>query len=75
MFALILEKRFAHKYDVSLSIHFYVFAHEVVARKYCGSFRSPKSYNLFLECLRLPQVKYYDNDFVTAENGALETRL
>ena len=47
----------AHNYDVSLSIHFYVFAHEVVARKYCGSFRSPKSYNLCLECLRLPQVK------------------
>ena len=47
----------AHKYDVSLSIQFYVFAHEIVARKYCGSFRSPKSYNLCLECLRLPQVK------------------
>ena len=47
----------AYKYDVSLSIHFYVFAHEVFARKYCGSFRSPKSYNLCLECLRLPQVK------------------
>ena len=35
----------AHKY-VSLNLHSYVFAHEVVSRKDCGSFRSFKNYNL-----------------------------
>ena len=46
----------AHKY-VSQKIHSYVFAHEVVSRKGFGSFRSPKSCNICLECLRLPRVK------------------
>ena len=46
----------AHKY-VSLNIHSEAFAHEVVSRKDSGSSRSPKSYDLCLECLQLPQVK------------------
>ena len=40
-----------------------VFAHEVVSRKDCGSFRSPKSYSLCLEWLRLPQVKLLQQRF------------
>ena len=47
MFALILSK-----YPLLR-----VFAHEVVSRKDWATCRSQKSYDLCLECLRLPQVK------------------
>ena len=69
-----MNKLTSQEIDVKIILKYVRFdsrSKAVVARKGCGSFCSPKSYNLCLKCLQLPRVKICHSGKRGPENETL----